>query len=70
MKKATVLLLFLGVALMPVACKPRIDEIIKSVDCKAKITMPSVEARPGETVEVRVKIYECRESTGPQRTER
>ena len=38
---------------------PPIEEILgPGVDCKARITMPDL--RPGETVDVAVKIYDCK----------
>lgn len=51
------------VAMLIAGCKaPPISELLKDgVNCKATITMP--ETRPGETVDVAVKIYECHEVT-------
>lgn len=41
---------------------PPISELLKDgVNCRASITMPSERPRESETIDVAVKIYECKE---------
>lgn len=52
-------LIFMVMALF--GCAPSIKSITaKGINCKAQITMPN--RLPGETVTVKVKIYECEDS--------
>ena len=64
-----VLILLIFVLVVVQGCGvPKISDIVNSdgINCKADIVMPEG-ARGGETVQVKVRIYDCQEPTKEER---